>query len=56
MEYALSNDECCKEHREPSTLFDRYLNVCPDQGSRTIRTEEAVLLCLMYLKEALLFK
>ena len=56
LEYALSNDECRKEHREPSTLFDRYLNVCPDQGSRTIRTEEAVLLCLMYLKEALLFK
>lgn len=24
---------------DPSVLFDLYLNTCPDQGSRTIRTE-----------------
>lgn len=24
---------------EPSVLFDLYLNTCPGQGSRTIRTE-----------------
>lgn len=24
---------------DPSVLFDFYLNTCPDQGSRTIRTE-----------------
>ena len=25
--------------KEPSELFDHYLNTCPGQGSRTIRTE-----------------
>lgn len=29
-----------------SLLFDKYLNTCPNQGSRTIRTEEAVLISL----------
>jgi len=29
-----------------STLFDSYVNVCPEQGSRTIRTEEAILVCM----------
>lgn len=24
---------------DPSVLFDLYLNTCPSQGSRTIRTE-----------------
>lgn len=27
------------EVAEPSVLFDLYLNTCPGQGSRTIRTE-----------------
>ncbi|XP_049567687.1 putative methyltransferase C9orf114 homolog isoform X2 [Orcinus orca] len=27
------------EVAEPSVLFDRYVNTCPKQGSRTIRTE-----------------
>jgi methyltransferase len=27
-------------------LFDRYLNTCPSQGSRTIRTEEALMITL----------
>jgi hypothetical protein len=31
-------------------LFDFYLDVCPGQGSRTIRTEEAVLITLAQLK------
>jgi predicted SPOUT superfamily RNA methylase MTH1 len=53
LEYLLQNDPCREQHASPATLFDRYLNVCPNQGSRTIRTEEAVLLCLMYLKPAL---
>uniref|UniRef100_A0A1B6JQI8 Uncharacterized protein n=1 Tax=Homalodisca liturata TaxID=320908 RepID=A0A1B6JQI8_9HEMI len=29
-----------------SLLFDKYLNTCPNQGSRTIRTEEAILISL----------
>jgi len=31
-------------------LFDMYLNLCPGQGSRTIRTEEAVLVGLTVLQ------
>lgn len=27
------------EVTDPSVLFDFYLNTCPSQGSRTIRTE-----------------
>lgn len=38
MEYSLDVDQNLKIE-EPSLLFDRYLNTCPDQGSRTIRTE-----------------
>ncbi|XP_070811965.1 putative methyltransferase C9orf114 homolog [Pituophis catenifer annectens] len=33
-----------------STLFDLYLNTCPGQGSRTIRTEEALLVSLSALR------
>lgn len=36
-----------------SELFDYWVNVLPGQGSRTIRTEEAVWLALMGLKESL---
>lgn len=32
-------------------VFDLYLNTCPHQGSRTIRTEEAIFICLQYFKE-----
>ena len=35
---------------EPSQLFDLYLNTCPDQGSRTIRTEEAIYISLASLQ------
>lgn len=31
-----------------------YLNVCPGQGSSSIRTEDAVLLAVGYLRPALL--
>eukprot|EP00958_Prasinococcus_capsulatus_P029795 scaffold7698_cov444-Prasinococcus_capsulatus_cf.AAC.1 len=38
----------------PTALLDEqfhcYLNLCPTQGSRTIRTEEAVLMCLTALQ------
>jgi predicted SPOUT superfamily RNA methylase MTH1 len=33
-------------------LFDLYLNTCPKQGSRTIRTEEAVLISMSFLNTA----
>merc|ERR1712059_4669 len=42
LEAALEADEKL-EASSPASLFDHYLNVCPDQGSRTIRTEEAII-------------
>jgi hypothetical protein len=33
-------------------VFDVYLNTCPDQGSRTIRTEEAILISMAFLQTA----
>jgi predicted SPOUT superfamily RNA methylase MTH1 len=30
------------EVADPGVLFDLYLNTCPNQGSRTIRTEVSV--------------
>lgn len=38
---------------EPKELFNYYLNTCPSQGSRTIRTEEAVLISLTSLSSVL---
>ena len=35
---------------DPKELFDHYINVCPDQGSRTIRTEEAILIAMSRLQ------
>ncbi|XP_072422106.1 putative methyltransferase C9orf114 homolog isoform X1 [Chiloscyllium punctatum] len=35
---------------DPSVLFHQYLNTCPGQGSRTIRTEEAILITLSTLR------
>lgn len=36
---------------DPSILFDLYLNTCPNQGSRTIRTEEAILISMAALRQ-----
>ena len=36
-----------------TALFDRWINTCPNQGSRTIRTEEAILISMAYLQPAL---
>lgn len=40
--------------RNVEDLFDYYLNTCPQQGSRTIRSEEAVLISLAALQPHLL--
>ncbi|EMR11084.1 hypothetical protein PNEG_00683 [Pneumocystis murina B123] len=37
-------------------LFDRWINVCPAQGCRTIRTEEALLITLAQLKAIIMKK
>ncbi|KAM6902075.1 putative methyltransferase C9orf114 homolog [Xenentodon cancila] len=36
---------------DPGVLFDLYLNTCPGQGSRTIRTEEAILISMAGLRQ-----
>ncbi|XP_011864938.1 PREDICTED: putative methyltransferase C9orf114 homolog [Vollenhovia emeryi] len=41
---------------DPSLVFHKYVNTCPCQGSRTIRTEEAVLLTLAELRTKLVAK
>lgn len=35
--------------KQPEQVFDMYINTCGDQGSRTIRSEEAILISLTYL-------
>ncbi|EFJ27785.1 hypothetical protein SELMODRAFT_95276 [Selaginella moellendorffii] len=47
----LDGSSTVKDVRE---LFTRYLNTCPLQGSRTIRTEEAIFISLQFLQEPLL--
>ena len=39
--------------KDPRESFSMYMNTCPEQGSRTIRTEEAILISLTYLQPAL---
>ncbi|KAL9001704.1 MAG: hypothetical protein Q9188_005327 [Gyalolechia gomerana] len=41
---------------EPKELFDYWVNLCPGQGSRTIRTEEAVWIGLTALRQVVLSK
>ncbi|XP_063988967.1 putative methyltransferase C9orf114 homolog [Diachasmimorpha longicaudata] len=55
LETALEADPCLSID-DPSLLFDKYLNTCPEQGSRTIRTEEAILVSLSELRGKLLAK
>ena len=53
LEAAVKTDEELKniEVMTVETLFDFWVNLCPGQGSRTIRTEEAIWLGLMGLRE-----
>lgn len=52
LEVAVKNDKALQKLGvvEAKDVFDRWINVCPGQGSRTIRTEEAVLMTLMGLR------
>ncbi|CAF1168842.1 unnamed protein product [Rotaria sordida] len=50
LEKAVEQDGCITAEQ----LFHFYINTCPQQGSRTIRTEEAVLISLSCLREKLL--
>ena len=42
-----------KAGNDVTALFDMWINTCPNQGSRTIRTEEAILISMSYLQPAL---
>ncbi|XP_051130106.1 uncharacterized protein LOC127250728 [Andrographis paniculata] len=51
-------EECVEEDsnikdKTVRDIFDSYLNTCPHQGSRTIRTEEAIFISLQYFQEPL---
>lgn len=50
LETALESDDNLTAD-DPSLLFDEYLNTIPNQGSRTIRTEEAILISLAVLQD-----
>ena len=43
LEYSLENDESLHVE-DVSLLFHHYINTCPRQGSRTIRTEVSKLI------------
>ena len=52
LEIAVKNDSELKKLgvEEAKEVFDRWINICPGQGSRTIRTEEALWIGLMGLR------
>ena len=52
LEPALENDEKLNVDKV-ELLFDEYLNTVPRQGSRTVRTEEAILISLAALDDKL---
>lgn len=49
LESAIENDDKVNVD-DPSELFQEYVNVVPGQGSRTIRTEEAILIAMASLE------
>ncbi|XP_065060219.1 putative methyltransferase C9orf114 [Rhopilema esculentum] len=49
LEASLESDESLMQS-EAQLLFDHYINSCSNQGSRTIRTEEAILITLSGLQ------
>lgn len=56
LEVAVKHDEelTAMGVSEPKDLFDYWVNLCPGQGSRTIRTEEAIWLGLMGLRDVVI--
>ncbi|XP_062594127.1 putative methyltransferase C9orf114 homolog [Saccostrea cucullata] len=52
LEASLESDEAL-DIDDPSLLFQYYMNTCPNQGSRTIRTEEAILISLASIRPKL---
>lgn len=56
LEAAVEADPNLNIGDDPSLVFDKYVNTCPEQGSRIIRTEEAILLTLAELRTKLVPK
>ncbi|XP_031276572.1 putative methyltransferase C9orf114 [Pistacia vera] len=50
LEESIEEDDNLKQ-KNAREVFDSYFNTCPHQGSRTIRTEEAILISLQYFQE-----
>ncbi|KAL9264950.1 putative methyltransferase C9orf114 [Drosera capensis] len=50
LEESIEEDKILKG-KDAREVFNSYLNVCPNQGSRTIRTEEAIFVSLQYFQE-----
>ncbi|XP_057317313.1 putative methyltransferase C9orf114 [Hydractinia symbiolongicarpus] len=55
LEASLESDETLYE-TDIELLFDCYVNACPNQGSRTIRTEEAILVTLSAMRPKIFSK
>lgn len=53
LEFSLSCDNELKDCKDIKDIFDYYINTCPNQGSTTIRTEEAILITLSALRPKL---
>ncbi|XP_051172139.1 putative methyltransferase C9orf114 homolog [Leptopilina boulardi] len=52
LESAIEQDPVLNTH-DPALLFNKYFNTCPEQASRIIRTEEAILISLAELRHKL---
>lgn len=52
LEAAIENDPVL-DIEDPHVMFEFYLNTLPEQGSKTIRTEEAILVSLSVLRSKL---
>lgn len=53
LEHSAACDKELKGVEKISSIFDYYINTCPNQGSTTIRTEEAILITLSALRPKL---
>lgn len=53
LEQCLLSDPWSAKYKDVSQLFDRYVNTCFHQGSRTIRTEEAIFISMSFLDTGL---
>lgn len=54
IEECMSKDATLPEDATAPELFDMYLNTCSSQGSRTIRTEEAIPISMAVLHPIIL--